>query len=106
MRKKLSGLLAAVVIALVFLPGGVGAEGKPEAEVTLTEEQKTEMAALQTQMLEQKKVILNKYVEYGVFTEEKAQKIIAHMDKHYKKLEENGFIPTWDRKHGKHHNEE
>lgn len=103
MRKHLIGIIVAVVLtagAGGFTAPEVGAEDSVEVE--LTDEQKDEMRSLQMQTFEQKKEIINKYVEYGVFTEEKGQKIKSHMDECYNKLEENRFIPKWDKKHGKH----
>lgn len=67
-------------------------------DVKLTEEQKEEMAYLHQSVLNQKIGIVKKYVEYGVLTEEKGQKIIAKLEKRYEKLEKNGFIPKWDHK--------
>lgn len=87
-----------------FLASETSAEGIPD--VKLTEEQQKEMAVLQKQVLDQQKEIINKYVEYGVFTEEKGQKIISHFEKRYNMLEQNGFVPKWDKKHRKHHQED
>ncbi|MDT8858851.1 YckD family protein [Alkalihalobacillus sp. MEB130] len=101
MRKIVAGLVVATVLSVGFMPGAISAE--VAADIQLTEEQKTEMAALQKEVFAKKKEVINKYVEYGVFTEEKGQKIIAHMDKYYNKLEQDGFIPKWDKKHHKHH---
>ncbi len=99
LRKIIFGLFVAVVLSSGVMPV-VGAEGL--SDVKLTEEQKTEMASLHKELFDQKKMIISKYVEYGVFTEEKGQKIISHMDKHYDKLKENGFVPKWDKKHHNH----
>ncbi|KHF40742.1 YckD family protein [Halalkalibacter okhensis] len=101
MRKLMLGLVVAALLTIGVMPV-VGAE--EPADVKLTEEQKTEMAGLHKELFDQKKEIITKYVEYGVFTEEKGQKIISHIDKHYNKLEENGFVPKWDKKH--HHHKE
>jgi hypothetical protein len=76
-------------------------EGK--ATVKLTDQQKNELAALHKEILEKRKEVISKYVKYGVITEEKGKKIVSHLDKHYEKLEKNGFIPHWDHsKHKKH----
>ncbi|MFA9559758.1 YckD family protein [Evansella sp. AB-rgal1] len=91
--------------AIGFAPTMTGAEDVDVADVTLTEEQKNEMEALQKQALDQKKEIINKYVEYGVFTEDKGKKIISHFEKHYNMLEKNGFVPKWDKKR-KHCNDD
>jgi len=101
MKRIWLGLMAAIVLtigAIGIMPSETGAEG---SEIKLTEEQKNEMADLQKAVINQKKEIINKYVEYGVFTEEKGQKIISHLDKRYNELEKNGFIPQ--KRHGKHH---
>ncbi|MBU9713943.1 YckD family protein [Evansella tamaricis] len=99
-------LVLSVMVALILSVGMLGVTGqgvKAEHEgatkdVKLSVEQRDEMAKLHQKALEQKVEIINKYVEYGVFTEEKGKKIISHMEGRYKKLEENDFIPKWDKK--------
>ncbi|MBD1382029.1 YckD family protein [Metabacillus arenae] len=106
MREFWLGLIASITLSigvLGFIPSAAGAESF--TDVKLTEEQKKEMSALQKEVMEQKKEIINKYIEYGVFTEEKGQKIISHLEKHYNKLKQNGFVPKLDKKHSKHHHE-
>ena len=71
-------------------------------EVKLTEEQKNELAKLYDEAFEKKKEIISKYVEYGVFSEEKGSKLIEHIESHYKKLEENNYIPKYGN-HNHHH---
>lgn len=107
--KKNTWISFAVAVLLAFgalgwMPTNTKAEG---TTVTLTEVQQKEIAALQKEVLEQRKAIINKYVEYGVFTAEKGNKIIAHLEERYSKLEQNGFVPTWDKDHRKpeHKNE-
>ncbi len=68
-----------------------------KAPVQLTESQKKELATLQKDILLKRKEVISKYVEYGVMTEEKGKKIISRLEKRYEKLEENGFIPMWDK---------
>ncbi|UOQ47659.1 YckD family protein [Gracilibacillus caseinilyticus] len=70
-------------------------------DVTLTDKQIAEMKTLQQELVEKEKTIINKYVEYGVLTEEKGKNILEHLDRKYKMLEENQFVPKWDHKH--HH---
>jgi len=104
MKKIWLGVMASVLLSigsLGFMPTETGAMGVP-ADVKLTAEQQEEMSILQKEALEQKKEIINKYVEYGIFTEEKGQKIISHIEEHYKKLEQNEFVPKWDHKHKNH----
>ncbi|RKL66410.1 hypothetical protein CR203_16090 [Salipaludibacillus neizhouensis] len=95
MVKYLFGFLAVCMLSVATLSAPVSAEGVNDVE--LTEDQRMEMSLLQKDAIERKKEIINKYVEYGVFTEEKAQKLQAHMDEKFSELEENGFIPNCDR---------
>jgi hypothetical protein len=100
-------LIVALAGASVF-PTSILAEkssDQNEPKVELTEKQKEEMAKLHKDVLEKKKEVINKYVEYGVFTEEKGKKITAMFDKHYIKLEQNGFIPKWDESRKHYHKE-
>lgn len=62
-------------------------------EVELTSEQKDELAFLHKNLMDQKIGIINKYVEYGVITEEKGKEMIEHLEKRYQQLEKNEFIP-------------
>ncbi|MCD8510361.1 MAG: YckD family protein [Bacillus sp. (in: Bacteria)] len=97
------------IVAILFLStvnvsiNEVSAEGFNK-DVKLTVEQIDEMAKLQQKALEQKVEIIHKYVEFGVFTEAKGEKIIRHIEEHYKELADNDFIPNWDKhkRHGKH----
>lgn len=75
-------------------------------EVQLTKEQKDELSLLHKNLMDQKIGIINKYVEYGVFTEKKGKEIIEHMEKHYNELEKNEFIPTCHKKYKKHQREQ
>ncbi|WP_216827725.1 YckD family protein [Alkalihalobacterium elongatum] len=107
MKKISISLLSALFLSLTsFGPLPAQAEfndNKAEVQdVELTEEQKQELGALHKEALEKKKEIIEKYVEFGVFTEEKGDKIIKKFESHYKKLEDNGYIPKWDHKR-KHH---
>lgn len=107
MKRFLIGCLATLIISggFIGMSPQIHAEGI-NTNITLTKQQKEEMAILQKNALNQKIGIINKYVEYGVFTEEKGEKIITHMEEYYEKLEDNGFIPKWDKKKCKHkHNE-
>ncbi|WP_153403369.1 DUF2680 domain-containing protein [Gracilibacillus oryzae] len=88
------------ISAVLFMTFAFASEFSAETNqnVKLTDEQKQEMAKLQNDMMNQKVAIINKYVEYGVLPEEKAKKMIDHLEAKLDKLEENGFIPKWDRK--------
>ncbi|RXT15535.1 DUF2680 domain-containing protein [Ammoniphilus sp. CFH 90114] len=74
-------------------------------KVELTVQQKSELAALHKEILEKRKEVINKYVQFGVMTEEKGKKVISHLEEHYTKMEKNGFIPKYDKHHKKHHRE-
>lgn len=76
---------------------------KQAAKVTLTDVQKEEIAKLHREVYEKKKEVVSKYVEYGVFTEEKGKFILEKMELHMKELEENDYIPKWDRHNHPHH---
>jgi hypothetical protein len=75
-------------------PGQTGQQpgGQTQPDVKLTEQQKTELAKLHKDILEKKKEMINKYVEFGVIPEEKGQMMISHFEKHYEMLEQNGFV--------------
>lgn len=66
-------------------------------DIQLTEQQKQELATLHKDILNKKKEVISKYVEYGVMSEEKGKKIISRMEKRYQLLEQNGFIPKWEK---------
>jgi hemolysin activation/secretion protein len=66
--------------------------GQNQPEVKLTEQQKTELANLHKDILEKKKEMISKYIEFGVIPEEKGQMMISHFEKHYEMLEQNGFV--------------
>jgi DNA-binding PadR family transcriptional regulator len=103
--KKLVGI-ATIIFTLGLVFSSVSAQtgqGDEIKNVTLTEEQKKELAKLHNEVLEKKKEIVSKYIEYGVFPEEKGKKIMEKMDNRFKMLEENNYIPKWDRHKHDHH---
>ncbi len=61
--------------------------------VQLTDTQKKELATLHKEILDKKKQVISKYVEYGVIPQEKADKILSRLEKRYERIEQNGFIP-------------
>ncbi|MFD2617247.1 YckD family protein [Terrilactibacillus laevilacticus] len=67
-------------------------------QVKLSDPQKAELAKLHKQMIKDKTKIIEKYVSYGILSKAQGQMIIAHMERRYEKLEQNGFLPT-----GPHH---
>lgn len=74
-------------------------EIKQEQKIELTTKQQDELAVLHKEMLAKKIEIVQKYVEFGAISKEKAAMIVKHMDKHYQTLVENGFQPH----HSHHH---
>lgn len=97
--KKFVGIMAACLLSMsIFGATSSFAEvEKPEdaknaEEVKLTDAQKAELAKLHKGILEQKKQLIQKYVEFGVIPKETADKMIQRYEEHYKMLEENGFI--------------
>ncbi|RBW67924.1 DUF2680 domain-containing protein [Bacillus taeanensis] len=92
---------AALVLAVSLLGVTPAFAEEPPAKaeekaVQLTEEQKQELAEMHKNMIEGKRALIAKYVEYGMITKEKGDKIMAHMEERYTKMEENNFIPKWD----------
>ncbi|MFS0865436.1 YckD family protein [Fredinandcohnia sp. 179-A 10B2 NHS] len=61
--------------------------------VELSDAQKKELDAIYLELLETKKKIINKYVEYGVLTQEKADKRLKWFEEHYSKVKEHGYLP-------------
>jgi hypothetical protein len=112
MRKYLSSILVCMLFSFAMVPfaHGENPPGKPrpgqtqtppqtqpqtppqQQEVKLTEAQKTELAKLHKDILEKKKEMVHKYVEFGVIPEDKGQMMIKHFEKHYEMLEQNGFV--------------
>jgi uncharacterized lipoprotein YehR (DUF1307 family) len=99
MMKKFVGVLAACLLSMsIFGVTSSFAEvekpqdAKNTEEVKLTDAQKAELAKLHKSILEQKKQLIQKYVEFGVIPKEQADKMIQRFEEHYKMLEENGFI--------------
>jgi uncharacterized lipoprotein YehR (DUF1307 family) len=75
-------------------------------QVKLTAKQKAELAGLTKDLMEKKKQLVTKYAEFGVIPKEKANKIIAHLDKRYAEMDKNGFMPNWKHHHHHHQHQE
>ncbi|OEH85065.1 hypothetical protein BHU72_05495 [Desulfuribacillus stibiiarsenatis] len=97
-------LTIAVTLVCTLIIGGlpalaaeVNAE-QPEKTVQFTDQQKKELASIHKDIIAKKKLLMSKYVEYGVLSKEKADKINSRMDKYYEKMEKSGFAPKWDKK--------
>jgi len=106
-RKTLAVLVLLSVLVAVVGTVPVWAntqDADNKTTVQLTEDQKKELAALHKDILAKKKELISKYVEYGVISKEKGEKIISRLEKRYERLEQNGFVPHWDKckKKGSH----
>ena len=91
-------LLAALLLALTFAVNPVYAtEHQSKHTVKLSEQQQQELAAIYRVMFDNKRVLIAKYVEFGVISQEHANKWLKHLDERYERLAKNGFIPptTW-----------
>lgn len=108
MSRALRMLLVVSVLTLAFAAAPAFAEQPEESEerptheaaASLTEQQKSELAAIYKDLFEKKKQLIAKYLEFGVISQEKANKWTDRLDAHYTKLEQNDFIPN-DHKCGK-----
>lgn len=69
--RKVAFVLAAVLILALALPA---------LAATLTPDQAKELTALHQQIIELKKQMVDKYVEYGQLTPEQGQQIKANLD--------------------------
>ncbi|WP_085523684.1 YckD family protein [Tuberibacillus sp. Marseille-P3662] len=104
MKKLLSqGMIALVLGFTLFGTSPVQAEEHHKPidfkDVELSEQQKGELEKLHKDMLQTNKQLIQKYIEFGIVSKEKGEKIITHMDSHFNHMKENGFIPKWDKHH-------
>lgn len=83
MKKKLVAALTAVLVLALAAPA---------LAATLTPEQSQEIVKLHQQMLELKKQIIDKYVEYGRLTPEQGQQFKERIEARQKFLQDN---PDW-----------
>ncbi|NMH70204.1 YckD family protein (plasmid) [Cytobacillus spongiae] len=112
MKKMMVSVLVVLMISLSF-GTFAAAEGEPvtpsDQKVELTEEQKAELSKLHEQLFSTKKELVNKYVEYGIFSKEQGNKVLKMMEAKHQKLKENDYMMRWHPQphHGKKldHNE-
>ena len=62
----------------------------------LTDEQVKQLEDLALEMLDLRKQMVDKYVEFGIMTEERAQKMKEHFDRNFQKMREAKFMPHWE----------
>ncbi len=80
--------------------GAEGVQSKDERpQVKLTDEQKAELGKIHEDLHVKKKELFNKYVEYGVFTEEQGKAMIEKLEERYSKLKENNYMMRWHHYH-------
>lgn len=95
MKKQILTSLYTVALLLVLLAMPAYAEqNKPveqDKQVQLTEKQKAELSEIYQDLLEEKKELVQKYVEFGVISKEKGDQMIQKFEKHHKMIEQNGF---------------
>ncbi|MFB4164933.1 YckD family protein [Alteribacillus sp. JSM 102045] len=101
-KRKWTRLVVIMVAAVMFgsfssqaEAYGIHAELK---NVDLTEEQKEQLSTLHKNIIEQKKELVDKYVEFGMIPENKREKIKQHLDDRYNRLVENNFQPLRERR--------
>jgi Na+-transporting NADH:ubiquinone oxidoreductase subunit NqrC len=75
MKKKLVIILATVLVLAMAVPALAAT-----VSATLTPEQAKELTALHQQIIDLKKQMIDKYVEYGRLTPEQGQQIKANLD--------------------------
>ncbi|MBY8913480.1 YckD family protein [Bacillus sp. YC2] len=93
MKKAALQLIAVFIASMFFSIPAHAAETKMPSTMSLTEQQKKEIEVLEKEILEKRKHVISKYVEYGVLPKEKAEHIKQHMDRHFNMKKQNGFIP-------------
>ncbi|MCY8352615.1 YckD family protein [Bacillus haynesii] len=98
MRKLCVCLILVIPLSCTALMSS--AYGETRVYQELTDKQKNELASLQKDIMEKKKQLINKYVEYGILDQERGKEIKSHIEKRYEKERKNGFLPKW-----KHHKE-
>ena len=99
MRNTLMSLLAVTILSMSFGGPAMANSGQPKGQmekskIQLTQKQKNELSGLHKKMLKDKKEIISKYVEYGVMSKEKGEKVKEHMERHFDKMERNGYTPN------------
>ncbi|RFU65343.1 DUF2680 domain-containing protein [Peribacillus glennii] len=72
-----------------------------EREIQLTAGQKEELKQIHKNLLEEKKKLIRKYVEFEMITEETGDRIIKRYEDHYKMVEQNGFLMPHHHFHNK-----
>ncbi len=106
MKIGLTFLVSLSVCGLNALDVSAQPEQDTVKKVELNEDQKNELDKLYKEMMKTKKQIIMKYEEFGVISSEKADKKMEWMEKHYKMMKENDFIPKKRHHHKKYGKDE
>lgn len=95
-------MVSILVIGLMMIAGTMSIQAtgnsliNEKEPVKLTDSQKSELTAIHKEVFEKKKELVNKYIEFGLISKEKGEKIISKMEKHLENLDEKG-LPRWHR---------
>ncbi len=104
-KKFLTGFAFVILLSGLFNVSAYAEQNTPaegDKQIQLTEDQKTELADIYRDLLEEKKELVQKYVEFGVIPKEKGDQMIQKFEEHFKMVEQNGFqLPH--RPHGGQH---
>ena len=95
MAKSAKLILLSLVHMAALLSGEYAIEAQAKEEkktIQLTEAQKNELSALHKNILVKKKQLLSKYMEFGIISEDKSEKIISCFEKRFSQIEKNGFV--------------
>ncbi|MDQ0287693.1 hypothetical protein J2Z49_002824 [Desulfofundulus luciae] len=90
MKKKLVIILATILILAMAVPALAAT-----VSAALTPEQAKELSALHQQIINLRKQMVDKYVEYGRLTPEQGQQIKANLDARQKFFAENPDRFAW-----------
>lgn len=91
------------VMALGSTLAGADEEADQSMQVELTDKQIKELSKLHQDIFKRKKKLITKYVEYGILSKEKGERIIQHMEKHLEYVKEHGYLPMKHKHCGHHH---
>lgn len=62
-----------------------------QGQVELTQKQMNKLDKVHKKVFKEKRKLISQYVEYGIISKEKGDKMIAHIQKHMDKLKKNGY---------------
>lgn len=72
--------------------------GNPEKEhkterIRLSENEVKELEKINEDILEKREELIEKYVEFGILSEDRAERMKAHLDDHFRQMKERQFLP-------------